>query len=93
MSWSAATGLVTTYGPGDTVSASGLGTVVTGSNTTHTFTWTTTTGASTRTGTFSVGYFLWSAPDSSWSPDGSSLILTVGDYNIGNPMDAVLFRP
>lgn len=91
MSWSAVTGRVTTYGPGDTVGASGLGTVVIGSDTTHVFTWTTTTGGSTRTGTFSLGYSMgtW-IPDYSWSPDGSSLILTVGDYNIGNPMDAVL---
>jgi hypothetical protein len=96
MSWSTVTGRVTKYGPGDTVGASGLGTVVIGSDTTHVFTWTTTTGGSTRTGTFTLGYSMgfgsW-IPDSAWSPDGSSLILTVGDYNIGNPMDAVLFRP
>lgn len=95
MSWSAATGLVTTYGPGDTVGASGQGTVVIGSDTTD-FTWTSTTGGSTRSGTFSLGYWLGFGsyiPDSAWSPDGSSLILTVGDWNNGMAMDAVLFRP
>jgi hypothetical protein len=96
MSWSAATGLVTTYGPGDTVSASGSGTVVIGSDTTYVFTWTSTTGGSTRTGSFSLGYWLGFGSyiaDSNWSPDGSSLILTVGDWNSGTAMDAVLFRP
>jgi len=95
-SWSAATGLVTTYGPGDTVAASGQGTVVIGSDTSLVFTWTKTTGGSTRTGTFSVGYypsFGSYISDSAWSPDGSSLILTVGDWNNGTAMDAVLFRP
>ena len=94
--WSAKTGLVTSYGPGDTVGASGQGTVVSGSDTTHVFTWTVTTGASTRTGTFSVGYSLGTPTlisDSDWSPDGSSLVLTVGDYQMGTPLDAVLFRP
>ncbi len=91
MSWSAVTGRVTTYGPGDVVAASGLGTVIIGSDTTRVFTWTATTGGSTRTGTFSLGYSI--ALGTSWSPDGSSLILIVGDYNLGNPMDAVLFRP
>jgi hypothetical protein len=96
MSWSAATGLVATYGPGDTVCASGQGTVVIGSDTTYIFTWTSTTGGSTRTGSFSLGYWLGFGsyiPDSAWSPDGSSLILTVGDWNNGTAMDAVLFRP
>jgi hypothetical protein len=95
MSWSAATGLVTTYGPGDTVCASGQGTVVIGSDTTD-FTWTSTTGGSTRSGAFSLGYGLGFGSyilDSAWSPDGSSLILTVGDWNNGTAMDAVLFRP
>jgi len=96
MSWSAVTGRVTTYGRGDVVAASGLGTVVIGSDTAHDFTWTTTTGGSTRTGTFSLGYTMgfgtW-IPDYPWSPDGSSLIITVGDWNNGTPMDAVLFRP
>ena len=94
--WSAKTGLATSYGPGDTVGASGRGTVVIGSDTTHIFTWTSTTGGSTRTGTFSVGYTLGtptSIADDAWSPDGSSLILTVGDWNNGTVMDAVLFRP
>lgn len=91
--WSAKTGLVTSYGPGDTVGASGQGTVVIGSDTTHIFTWTSTTGGSTRTGTFSTGYSLGTPTlilDSAWSPDGSSLILTVGDWNNGTAMDAVL---
>jgi hypothetical protein len=96
MSWSATTGLVTTYGPGDSVAASGQGTVVIGSDTTYIFTWTSTTGGSTRTGSFALGYWLGFGsyiPDSAWSPDGSSLILTVGDWNNGTAMDAVLFRP
>jgi len=96
MSWSAASGRVTTFGPGDTVGASGLGTVVIGSDTTHIFTWTATTGGSTRTSSFLVPYSLGEGtwiPDGAWSPDGSSLVLTVGDWNNGTPMDAVLFRP
>ena len=96
MSWSAVTGRVTTYGRGDSVGASSLGTVVIGSDTAHDFTWTKTTGGSTRTGTFSVGYSMGfgpSIPDYAWSPDGSSLIITVGDWNNDTPMDAVLFRP
>ena len=87
---------MTTYGRGDSVGASSLGTVVIGSDTAHDFTWTKTTGGSTRTGTFSVGYSMGfgpSIPDYAWSPDGSSLIITVGDWNNDTPMDAVLFRP
>ena len=96
MAWSVATGRVTTYGSGNIVGASGLGTVVVGSTTSGVFTWMATSGGATQTGTFSLGYYLeqgyW-IPDNSWSPDGSSLILTVGDWNNGSPMDAVLFRP
>ena len=93
-SWFASTKQLSLYGQGDTVGASGHGTVIIGSDTTHVFTSTTTTSDSTRIVTFTVGTSLGpgAIPDSAWSPDGAALILAVGDWNNG-PMDAILFQP
>ena len=91
ISWSASTGKVSTYGPGDLAGASGRGVVVLGNDATHTLTWTNTAPGAVGKGSISLA----SGPssgvlDAAWSPDGKSLILIVGDQVNSQFMDAVI---
>jgi WD40 repeat protein len=91
LAWSASTGQLTDYGPGDIVGASGEGTVVTGFDGIPGLTWTSGPAGSPSSGTIALWDTTWmGVPDVAWSPDGSRLVLIAGDEN-ANYMDAVLF--
>lgn len=92
LSWSAATGLMASYGTGNIVGASGQGVVVVGSDVTHEFTWTNTASDAGSSGSFSLGSGPLGDefPDAAWSPDGKSLIIIVGDQVNTVFMDAVI---
>jgi hypothetical protein len=93
LAWSASSGQLADYGPGNLVGASGGGTVVTGFGGTPSLAWTTRSGGKTASGTLSLGDGPWMGiPDAAWSPDGSSLVLIAGDGMVAN-MDALLFQP
>jgi hypothetical protein len=93
LAWSASTGRLTDYGPGNIVGASGEGTVISGFDGALGLAWTTRSASNAASGTVSLGDSPWmGVPDAAWSPDGASLILIAGDAR-SSTMDAVLFRP
>jgi hypothetical protein len=93
LAWSASTGRLTDYGPGNIVGASGDGTVISGFDGTLGLAWTTRSASNAASGTVLLGDSPWmGVPDAAWSPDGASLILIAGDAR-SSTMDAVLFRP
>ena len=93
MAWSASTGQLTDFGPGEMVAASGEGVVITAAYKSPTLTWADHSAGSTAGGTLTLGAVLAvGIAREAWSPDGSAAILIAGGWP-ADDMSAVLFRP
>ena len=93
LAWSASTGQLTDYGPGQMVAASGQGVVITGPSRALSLTWADHSAGSTAGGTLTLKAAVATVVgQEAWSPDGSAAILIVGLWP-DVEMSAVLFRP